>query len=151
MAMQKRKDNYFDINLRDHDNNFINNKSNIDLQKDAKKRIFKDMIYGNIDYDVHGAFFTNPNFIDILINTADIEEKKHKIQADALSMYYSTTLDPIAFNLASQHNNCWYALKWIKYDLEMVKTNNYNIKYLTDLIAQIASNPNCKRDYNEFY
>ena len=151
MGIQKKKDNYFDINLRDHDNNFINNKSNLDIQKDAKKRIFKDMIYGNIDYDVYGAFFTNPNFVDILITTAGVESQKHHIQSAALDQFYSTSRDPIAFNLANQHRNCAYALDCIKYDLEMTKNNNYDIKFLTELTIQLASAPNCKKDYNEFY
>ena len=151
MGIQKKKDNYFDINLRDHDVNFINNKSNLDIQKDAKKRIFKDMIYGNIDYDVHGAFFTNPNFVDILITTAGIESQKHHVQTSALDEYYTKYNDPVAFTLANQHRFCAYALDWIKYDLEMAKNNNYDIKYLTELTIQLASAPNCKKDYNEFY
>ena len=56
MATPVKRENYFEMNLRDHDENFINNRSTQDLQRDAKKRIFKDMIYGSIDYEVYSVF-----------------------------------------------------------------------------------------------
>lgn len=151
MAQNVKRENYFELNLKDHDENFINNRSAQDLQRDAKKRIFKDMIYGSIDYEVYGKFFTDPNFVGILINTANIEAQKHTVTAEALRSYHLSTKDVIALALFSQHQNCAYVLQCIAYDLEMVRMNNYDIKYLLDLQIQIATAPNARKDYSEFY
>ena len=150
MAQQKRE-NYFEMNLKDHDENFINNRSPQDLQKDARKRIFKDMIYGNVDYEVFGKFYTNPNFIDALITTASVEAQKHSITSLALEQYHRASCDPVAYAMSVKHKNCAYALDCIRYDLEMLKQNNYDISFLTSLQTQIAAVPSCKRDYGEFY
>lgn len=150
MAQQKRE-NYFEMNLRDHDENFINTRSPQDLQRDARKRIFKDMIFGNIDYERFGSYFTIPNFIEALITVANVEAQKHSITAIALEQYYATTCDPVAYAMFIQHKNCAYILECIRYDLEAVKNNNYDITPLTQLQIQLASVPTCKKDYNEFY
>ncbi len=151
MATQIKRENYFEMNLRDHDENFINNRSTQDLQRDAKKRIFKDMIYGSIDYEVYGKFFTNPTFLDALINTASTEAQKHHVTADALRQYHMATADSIAYVLSVQHQNCAYVMDCIKYDLEMVKNNNFDIRYLTELQIQVSTASNARRDYSEFY
>ena len=150
MAMVKRE-NYFEMNLKDHDENFINNRSAQYLQRDAKKRIFKDMIYGSIDYEVYGKFFTNATFIDILISTASTEEQKHQVTAEALRQYHMNTGDSIAYVLSIQHQNCAYVMGSIRYSLEMVKNNNYDIRFLTELQIKVSSVPNARRDYSEFY
>ena len=148
---QTKRENYFEMNLRDHDENFINTRSPQDLQRDAKKRIFKDMIYGNIDYELYGSYFTNPNFIEALITVAGVEEQKHTVTSMALDQYYAATSNPVAFSLCIQHKNCAYVLGCIRYDLEQLKNNNYDISPLTQLQIQLASVANCKKDYNEFY
>lgn len=150
MAQQKRE-NYFEVNIRDFGDNFINTKSAQDIQKDAKKRIFKDMVYNNINYELYGKFFTNPNFVDNLISIAAVESQKHKVTANALQDYYGKTLDPVAYSLCVQHQNCQFALENIKYSLEMVKNNNYDIQHLTQLQISLSTVPTCRRDYSEFY
>ena len=151
MAQVNKRENYFEMNLKDHDENFINNKSVQDIQRDAKKRIFKDMIYGNIDYEVFGNYFRIPNFLDALINVAKVECDKHNITAAALQKFHMDTANAPAYNLYIQHANCAYVLNCILFDLEKVKMNNYDIKFLLDLQIQISTVPNAKRDYSEFY
>ena len=148
---QQRRENYFEMNLKDHDENFINTRSPQDLQRDARKRIFKDMIFGNIDYETFGSYFTNPNFIDALITVANVEAQKHSVTASALGAYSNATCDPVAYTLFIQHQNVAQVLSFIRYDLEAVKNNGYDISPLTQLQIQLASIPSCKKDYNEFY
>ena len=151
MAQVNKRENYFEMNLRDHDENFIYNRSTQDLQRDAKKRIFKDMIYGNIDYEVFGSYFTIPNFVDALMNVAKVERDKHNITAVALQKFHMETADAAAYILSVQHSNCACVLNCILFNLEKVKMNNYDIKFLLDLQIQISTIPNAKRDYSEFY
>ena len=151
MAQQKRE-NYFETNIRDVGENFLRSRSAQDIQKDAKKRIFKDMIYGNIDYAVYGTYFQDPNFVDNLITVAHAESIKHTVEANALWQYHISTGDAVALQLYTQHYNVSYILQWIYYDLEMVKNTNYDISYLTAFTSQIGNiGQQGKKDYAEFY
>lgn len=150
MAQQKRE-SYFEMNVRDYGEGFLRSRSAQDIQKDAKKRIFKDMIYNNIDYAKYGIYFQDPNFIDNLLTVAVTEFQKHAIEAEALKQYHFSTQDPIAYQLYIQHYNVSYIFNVIRYDLEYVKAHDYDIAMLTVFPQHIAQVSTAKKDYTEFY
>ena len=147
-----QKNNYFTINKQKFGDNFIAQKSAQDIQRDAKKKIFKDMVYGNIDDGVDGIYYTDANFLDNLITVAMIEMDVHGVTADALNNY---TLmnggDPriaIAAQKAAQHRNTAAVLKVLLDAFLIIKNSGMNISCLND-IAQLVSM--AKRDFSEFY
>lgn len=150
MAQQKRE-NYFEMNIRDYGEGFLRSRSSQDIQKDAKKRVFKDMIYNNIDYAKFGIYFQDPNFIDNLLTVAVSEGQKHAIAAEALRQYHFNTKDPVAYQMFVQHYNVAAIFNIIQYDLEYVKHHDYDIAMLTVFPQHIAQIITAKKDYSEFY
>lgn len=151
MAQQQKRENYFEMNIREYGENFLRTRSAQDIQKDAKKRVFKDMIYNNIDYAKYGAYFQDPNFIDNLLTVAVTEFEKHRVSSDALRDYHFNTKNPISYQLHLQHYNVAYIFNVIIYDLEYIKTHNYDISILTVFTQHIAPIATAKKDYSEFY
>jgi hypothetical protein len=146
---QKVRENYFSINIARFGDNFVAQRSAQDIQKDAKRRIFKDMVYGNIDYDLYGKYFTDINFIENLITVATIESEKHTVEYQALYMFdMSYPGNSIVNLLTRQHANVAFVLGQILQVLQMVKYDNMNIRYLTDLAVNCA---NFRKDFGEFY
>lgn len=153
--MAERRENYFETNIARFGENFIFNKSPIDIQKDALKRVFKDMIYGNIDYAKFGRYFQIPTFVDNLLAVAESEGKMQYITFIALRDYNTNHGDPDAIIRAQMHYNAFWCLMCIKNCLQTMKMNNFDVQYLTQLTADIAYGRNeqqvkqSKMDYNK--
>ena len=78
--------NYFETNIQKYGEDFLDYKRAEDIQKDSKF-IFKDIVYGNINYEKYGTYFTDTRFIEQLIIKSEIEAKKHEIKLEALNQY----------------------------------------------------------------
>lgn len=142
--------NYFSYNIEQFGKDFIRQKSPYDIQKDARKRIFKDMIYGNIDYSKYGEYFTDHNFLDNLIIEANIENDKHRISAQALYEYdINHHGNPITSAIASNHQHTSFILSIILNSLNSIKMDPVmNIAYLNNIADACYK---YRSDFNEFY
>lgn len=148
----QKANNYFSINIQKFGDNFIAQKSAQDIQRDAKKKIFKDMVFGNIDYDVYGQYFTDPNFLDNLITVAMIEKDVHEVTGQALYNFSMTNAaDPrasIASQKCIQHQHTGYVLGILLGAFLTIKNTNMNISCLPGITTAVYP---YKRDFSEFY
>lgn len=148
-STSQKSNNYFSINAQKFGDNFIAQKSAQDIQRDAKKKLFKDMVFGNIDYSVYGQYFTDATFLDNLITVAKNERDVHLVESDALKQYDLTHPGgTIAQTKAVQHWNTALALDYIYQQLINTKASNMNIQYLTGIAMAVHA---WKRDFSEFY
>ena len=148
----QKNNNYFTNNKQKFGDNFLNQKSAQDIQRDAKKKIFKDMIFGNIDYGVDGMYFTNATFLDNLITVASVEADVHTVTAAALQnfalMNGGDRLAPVAAQKATQHANTSLALQILLNTFVMIKGSDMDISYLPNLNNLVYM---YRRDFSEFY
>ena len=149
MATNQKTNNYFTFNVQKFGDNFIAQRSAQDIQKDAKRKLFKDMVFGNIDYDVYGKYFTDANFLDNLITVAMNERDVHMVTSEALRQYdFNNPGNSIVSQKAIQHLNTAQALNTIYNCLINIKSNNMNIMFLTGIATAVYA---WKRDFAEFY
>ena len=133
--------NYFETNIQKYGEDFLDYKRAEDIQKDSKF-IFKDIVYGNINYEKYGTYFTDTRFIEQLIIKSEIEAKKHEIKLEALNQYIISNnkmdnhsrLPHDMLQLACDMQQSEYDLKMIMWTLNnylwKVKFDNYNIQCL---------------------
>lgn len=140
MANNNRKTmSYFDTNIQKGGENFLLNKSVQEIQKDARKRIFKDMVFGNVDYSKHGKYFMDARFLELLINASEEELQKHYLLFNAISMFDlanpGTNRVP---QLVRSESELFTTFNWINYYLKMVRDTGFNISYLPEMSLKIS-------------
>lgn len=69
---RNNRDNYFSKNIRQYSENFLEGKDLNTLLRDAKI-IFRDIAYGNIDYQRYFPYFQNPQLLNALVSAANEE------------------------------------------------------------------------------
>ena len=125
-----KKMNYFETNIQRFGEDFLDFKKAEEIQRDCKF-IFKDMVYGNIDYEKHGMYFMEPRFLEQLIIKSEIDSQKHNLKYMALYEFSIKYNNMEASQLAAIEANMFYIMNTIHEQLLLVKYNNYNISYLT--------------------
>jgi hypothetical protein len=86
--MAKKRNNYFSDNIQRNGEGFLQQYDARKLRNDAN-RVFKDIAYGNIDFDKYWAYFTEPTFINALIDVADTKYRIHQYSYESL---FNTTM-----------------------------------------------------------
>lgn len=148
-TMREKNINYFSNGIQKYGENFIALKSAQDIQRDAKKKIFKDMVFGNINYDLYGKYYTDANFLDNIITVAQNERDIHWVEGEALEQYDATHPGgTIAKYKSVQHKNTAAALHAIYCALTNIRSDNMNIMYLPSLTTNLLK---YRRDFAEFY
>jgi hypothetical protein len=151
-ASTQKTNNYFTINIQKYGDNFVAQKAAQDIQRDARKKIFKDIVFGNIDYDAYGQYFTDATFLDNLITVAMTEKDIHEVTGDALSKYAlqypQDPRSPLAMQKAAQHKNTGAALSVLLGAFLTIKNTNMNISCLPSITTAVYP---FKRDFAEFY
>lgn len=142
------RENYFQINIAKYGENFIHIKSPKDIQKDAKRKLFKDMVFANINYDEYGKYFTDPEFLENLIAVSYSLHREHSTIAYALKSLWATTADPVTEQLANRHWSIAIVFYEIYHELSLVKSQNYDIKYLLYIANNTAQYRN---EFSEIY
>ena len=84
--MAKKRMNYFETNIQKFGEDFLDYKRVDEIQKDCKY-LFRDMVFGNINYEKHGMYFLEPRFLEQLLIQSQIEARNHFIKRDALYQY----------------------------------------------------------------
>ena len=153
----QKANNYFSINIQKYGENFIAQKSPQDIQRDAKKKIFKDMVFGNIDYDTYGQYFTDANFLDNLITVAMIERAVHEVTGKALydySLNYNGNPEvpsdyiALATQKSVQHQHTSFVLGTLLGAFLTIKNTGMNISCLPSITTAVYP---FKREFSEFY
>ena len=143
--MGNRK-NYFETNIQRFGDDFLDCKKVEEIQRDSKF-IFRDMVYGNINYEKHGIYFMDPRFLEQLIIVSSIEAKKHDIKFRALAEFDTRYPgDQMASQLVYIENGMRIIMETLYNYLNMVKKDNYNIAYLTQIPAILISYKKILRD-----
>lgn len=136
--MAKGKTSYFDMNVQKDGEDFLDKKSATEIVKDAKRRIFKDMAYGNINYEKYGMYFTEPRFLDQLLIVAEDEMYNHQTMYQALTLLDQQRPGDIRIiTLCSKENRLATVYGIIYSHLKYVKDTGYNISVLPNLTSQI--------------
>ena len=86
MANQKKRNNYFSDNIQRNGEGFLQQYDARKLRSDAN-RVFKDIAYGNIDFDKYWMYFTEPMFINALIDVANTKRIIHTTSFMALEQF----------------------------------------------------------------
>ena len=75
---QKKKNNYFSDNIQKYGEGFIQRFDAKKLRSDAR-RVFSDIAFGNIDFDKYWSYFTEPMFVNALIDAATTKLMIHGV------------------------------------------------------------------------
>ena len=86
--MAKNNNNYFSDMIRRFGENWIVAVRPEDIQRSAK-RIFKELVKGQINHETHGKYFLDQKFIDNLIIAARNELEINILYFNALNFYFS--------------------------------------------------------------
>lgn len=130
------KNNYFqDMEQRYQGNEeaWINLVTPQNIQRDAIKRIFKEMVNGGYDYEKYGRYFLDSRFLENLIVAAGTKLEYYTLLSNAVSMFrgYSPTYPNIGAHLTHVQNlNYIYSVLYNKL-LEVRST--YNIAALVEV------------------
>lgn len=136
--MAKGRTSYFDRQCQSKGKDFLNMKSPGEIQKDARKCIFKDMAFGNIDYEKYGSYFMDATFLEQLIVVAYDEMENHRIKYTALKdLDIKMPGDQRIVSLCSLEARLTQAFEIIHMYLSTVKASDYNIACLPDLVNQL--------------
>lgn len=81
--------NYFEANIKRAGNidNFIILMKPEQIQRDAKNRIFREMVQGRIDYEKYGNYYLDSKFLENIIISANNELMNSVVIARALESY----------------------------------------------------------------
>ena len=141
-----KKMNYFQTNIQRFGEDFLDFKKAEEIQRDCKF-IFKDMVFGNIDYEKYGMYFMEPRFLEQLIIKSEIDAKKHNLKYIALHEFSIRYNNTDAAQLAAIEANMFHIMNTINEQLLLVKYNNYNISYLTYLPSKLRDFRNTIKNY----
>lgn len=144
--MAKKRMNYFENNIQKFGEDFLDFKKAEEIQRDCKI-IFKDMVFGNIDYEKHGMYFMEPRFLEQLIIQSEIEAKNHDLKYRALHEFSLNHDDVYATQLSSIESNMAWIMGTIYKQLLLVKYNNYDISFLTYLPSLLRDYRNTMKKY----
>lgn len=86
--MAKKENNYFSFNIKKWEReDFLVQMKPETIQRDAKNRIFREMIQGKIDYEKYSNYFLDPKFLENLLIVADNELMNNSTVYNALDFY----------------------------------------------------------------
>ena len=145
----QQRENYFQVNIKRYGENFIHTKSPKNLQFDAKKRLFKEMVYGNINYDEFGKYYTDPQFLDNLIAIATALFNEHVVIATALGEFaVNHGNNPVAAQLQMIHSDTASVFEILISQFNAVKMTGYNIQYLMNIVTLCMQ---YRQNFSELY
>ena len=141
--------NYFSQSIEKMGENFLAQKTTDMIRRDAKNRIFKDIVNGSIDYTKYGRYFMDSRFLNQLISTAEEELNIHRVQRMALEFYdFSFPGYPLVIELVKRERVIEYVLDMIYNYLKLVRDSNFDVGYLPQLTMKICK---YKNDFSKYY
>ena len=138
MANNKPRQNYFDQTIRQYGEDFVYCLTPDNIQRSAKRRIFKEMVQGQIDYSIHGKYFSDPKFFENLLIASWDELQNNSILLSALREYdlHHPGDNRVIINVG-RYNSLVYIFTVLYNKLYYMKQDNYNVGHLADISAQL--------------
>ncbi len=132
--MAQQQNNYFTSNIRRWNReDFLWQMKPEQIQKDAKNRIFREMVKGQIDYSQFGNYYLDPKFLENLIISANNELTNNIVVARALEFYdINFPGDANVTTNRMKHNGLCNIYSTLLQRLNAVKQTQ-DIGYLTDI------------------
>lgn len=139
---KKKGPNYFESNIRSFGEDFLNRKTPLDIQKDAKK-IFMDMEHGNIDINRDARYFTSVNFLINLKQVAADNYWYHAYTSNGMKQILQNSqanqVDAVYIKVMEKHEYSAKAYAIIVQYLTNMLNNKGVIINLTNLIKDLQS------------
>ena len=135
------KNNYIQMMVVQRGSDWITTIRPEEIQN-STKRIVKDMVKGNIEYEKYGSVFLDPKFMENLLIGVSNELESNTFNYKGCQMLYSAF--PGTPNLAQHVNHLErlvYIYNTIKYKLETVKYSG-NVGFLTDIPGMLYNDRN---------
>lgn len=128
----KKKHNYFSDNAQKYGDAFLQQFDAKRLRSDAR-RVFSDIAFGNIDFDKYWQYFTEPMFVNALIDAANTKITIHGISYAALvEQQKSATNSEIV--MVTKYHERQLAAYQLFYDCFMrIKSNGFSISSTSEL------------------
>lgn len=145
--MAKKRSNYFVDNIQRNGEGFLQQYDAKKLRSDAR-RVFQDIAYCNIDFDKYWMYFTEPMFINALIDVANSKMLIHGTSYSALEEYTKTYTSREIETVKRYHRRLaevyrlfydyFYAVKASGFSGESIS----NLKILSNKAREYASDMN---------
>lgn len=141
MAGAPNKNNYITGLMKSYGENWIVALRPEDIQRSGK-RIVKEMVRGQFNYEEVGKYFLDGKFLDNLINAVDYELQVNSLYFNAVSFYaqYYPQIPNISVQINHLNALC-YIYNVVLSRLQAVKSTG-NIGYLSDISALLNSYKN---------
>jgi hypothetical protein len=126
--------NYFESMQKQFGDNWIITQNPDSIQRSAK-RIVKEMVHGNIDYQKYGNYFLDPKFMENLIIACRNELEVNTLLYTAV--YHYAQQEPLYPNINIELNHLQalcYVYNVITQKLDYVKLYS-NVGYLADIAS----------------
>ena len=128
------KRSYIDNMVRQYGDNWIVAIKSDTIQKSAKK-IVRDMVLGNIDYEKHGQYFLDSKFMENLLIACNNEYEEAYLHYNALVFYFQCYPSiPNAGSLITHDHTLMFIYSTIINKLNNIRLTN-NIGELYDVSA----------------
>ena len=139
---KKQRPNYFQNGVNLFGDDFIQRKSPLDIQRDAKK-IFSDLAYGNIDIQRDAKYFTDVNFLINLKQVAYDNWCYHAFTFDGMKQIINqssaTQIDEHFIRTCEIHKNCMAAYNIVVHYIDnMLQDKGVTIN-LTQMVQELQS------------
>jgi len=141
----KKRPNYFQTNITNFGPDFVEKKSPLDIQKDAKA-VFNDIAYGNIDVERDKYTFTNINFLENLLIVATDNYWYHYYSAEGLKQIINqagvtqiSTDQQYLIKVIERHTYSANAYSTIIFYLQKMRNNEGVTMCLSELVRQLQS------------
>ena len=138
MNNNRPKQNYFDMNIRQNGEDFINGLPPRSVQSSARRRIFREIINGEIDFSMYGKYFTDNRFIENLLIPAREELNINATIRDALINYDLCFPGTLAGAIKGKYVGLAYIYETLVDRFEKVKCSG-NIGFLLDIPAVLRN------------
>ena len=104
----KKRSNYFSDNIERFGEGFLQRFDAKKLRSDAR-RVFSDIAFGNIDFDKYWSYFTEPMFINALIDAANTKLMIHGVSYNAIKAQEQNGVDPdmMVVERYLNHHHIW--------------------------------------------
>lgn len=140
----KKRSNYFSDNIERFGEGFLQRFDAKKLRSDAR-RVFSDIAFGNIDFDKYWSYFTEPMFINALIDAANTKLMIHGVSYNAIKAQEQNGVDPDMMVVERYHYRLMCAYQLFYNCFMSIKANGFRInntsdlKTLSNLVSQYKS------------
>lgn len=128
----KKRNNYFSDNIQKYGEGFLQRFDAKKLRTDAR-RVFSDIAFGNIDFDKYWPYFTDPMFINALIDAANTKLMIHSVSYNAIKEQEKVATNSDMQMVRRYHERLMHAYELFYNCFMSIKANGFNVSNTSDL------------------